>query len=63
MRQMADNNVGGEARVDENRRIPTLDETKCDGSGQNVFPFLDSRNLYLALFTEESSSTRCDGGG
>ena len=63
MRQMADNDVVAEARVDEKRRNATQDETKCDGSGQNVFPFLYSRNLYVALFPEKSSSTRCDGGG
>ena len=52
MRQMADNNVGGEARVDENRRIATLDETNVMEAG-DVFPFLDSRNLYLVLLAEE----------
>ena len=52
MRQMADNNVGGEARVDEKRRNATPVETNMMEAG-DVFPFLDSPNLYLVLFTEE----------
>ena len=39
MRQMADNNVGGEARVDENRRIATLDETNVMEVGKVFFLF------------------------
>ena len=39
MRQMADNNVGGEARVDEKRRIATLDETNVMEVGKVFFLF------------------------
>ena len=39
MRQMADNNVGGEARVDEKRRIATPDETNVMESGKMFFLF------------------------
>ena len=52
MRQMADNDVVAEARVDEKRRNATPVETNMMEAG-DVFPFLDSRNLYLVLFTEE----------
>ena len=61
MRQMADNDVVAEARVDEKRRNATPVETNMMEAG-DVFPFLDSRNLYLVLFTEKSSGSRCDGG-
>ena len=39
MRQMADNNVGGEARVDEKRRIATPDETNVMEAGKTFFLF------------------------
>ena len=39
MRQMADNNVGGEARVDEKRRIATPDETNVMEAGKMIFLF------------------------
>ena len=39
MRQMADNDVGGEARVDEKRRIATPDETNVMEEGKMFFLF------------------------
>ena len=39
MRQMADNNVGGEARVDEKRRNATPDKTNVMEAGKTFFLF------------------------
>ena len=62
MRQMADNDVVAEARVDEKRRNATPVETNMMEAGKTFFLF-QILEISILFYLQKSSGSRCDGGG